>query len=689
METNLIERDIDIFLNKYTRFLSKQIYINKKTYNNFFNNYNYLFKELDKNIFLYKNTNRYKKIKNIEKNQLKLLKHHNQKYLNQHLLKNNDYFDKFYSKELLDKQKRKIILTEEDSLLVINAKNNIPLICGKIDYLIKTSSLKESNILVLTDNQTISTQIKNDLTKIFNYQNISIYTIIDYGKIIIDKNYNPISEKRKITILSNYIKNIFKNKELFNKLYNSFKNKIYLNKDYKVYKNFKDYHNYLYKKMYLKSKLSQNNFNKQEILKRRTYLRTINNEIVNYKEEVDIANFLYLNSINYRYNKKESIFYIYNIDNYNYIKYIPNYKSNEQPINNRYIYLYSNYLKTLKDKLKCEKYQIKLISDEELYNKLRDTTENNYFLTLINDYLIPLISHYKINNNFKNLNINKNQEQQVLNIISYYQKYLSLNKLYDQEDLINIISNNITTKKNNYKYLINITKHLNLSQKINNLTIIDNYKDNNIILKDNIKLFYDYKKYLNNNSQIPIINTYLNYQELNNLTNNYIEENIKIIESTIKSKLNKKINIYIYNDYNRLLINKNKSIITNSIISKIKTKDNLLILGNKPKDINTILSEEYFSKKNNNNIINNKYKTLLDYKSLSNQISNNYNSIILINLIPNKFDDNIFNINLNHQIKLLLYLALTKSKNKIYILWPKSKLNKISRLNLKNISIYE
>ena len=44
---NLFQYDIDNFLKKYTRFLSKNIYIDNKTYTTFMQEYNYLFKKIE------------------------------------------------------------------------------------------------------------------------------------------------------------------------------------------------------------------------------------------------------------------------------------------------------------------------------------------------------------------------------------------------------------------------------------------------------------------------------------------------------------------------------------------------------------------------------------------------------------------------------------------------------------------
>lgn len=694
METNLIENDVDIFLDKYTRFITKNIYISKYLYNSFIDSYDYLFKELEKNIFLYENTSKYKEIKKILDNKDKLLRRHNQNYLKDAMIKYNEYFNNIYSKEKLDINKRKIILAEEDNILVVNNKNNIYLVCMKVDYLIKKKKYREESILILTEDKKIYLDLKEELVNKFNYTKVRVYTTIEYGMKIINNNYRLISINDEFNIIVDYIKNIlFKDKELFNKLYKSFQNKIYLNKDYKDYETFHDYHNYLYKRMFLSSNLSLKEYNKAEINKRKIYLRTLNDEIVSTKEEVDIANMLCLNSINYKYCKDDRVFYIYNGDTYNYIKYIDTKEEILQKDN--YIYLFSKYrdkstyLEKLVYELIKRRYPMELLTEDEVYNRLKETTENSYFIPLINDYLIPLISYYKNNLSFEELNIDKDKQERVIEIYTYYKEYLTKNNLIDKDDLILKINDDINSRHNNYKYLINIYSKEISPIEVKSMNIIEDYEKNMPIVKDNIKLFYDYKNYLNDNKIIPILNCYTDYNEINNITKNYINSNLELIDKTLKSKANKHISIYIYNDSNRLLINKNKSIITNKIVSKMRDKDKLLILGKNSYDAKDILIDNYFSKKDKNTIIYNKDNVLIDYKYLNLEINNNYNNIVLINLIPNKYEEDILEKNYAYKIKLLLYIALTKSKNTVYILWPKSNMKVIKKLNMKNISIYE
>ena len=116
MDTNLISQDMNCFLDKYTRFMTKNIYITTSMYHCFLEQYQYLYDVLEKNYFLYNDNIQYKKIMKILQNKNRLIKLHNQKYLKTALKEYEFYFKSFSFNDKLDQRKRMIILTEEDNI---------------------------------------------------------------------------------------------------------------------------------------------------------------------------------------------------------------------------------------------------------------------------------------------------------------------------------------------------------------------------------------------------------------------------------------------------------------------------------------------------------------------------------------------------------------------------------------------
>ena len=86
INSDLVMYDIKNFLDKYTRFMTKNIYITRDMYNNFMKSYDYLYRKLESDAVLYRENIKYIKMMEIKDNSNSLLKLHNQKYLKKNFL---------------------------------------------------------------------------------------------------------------------------------------------------------------------------------------------------------------------------------------------------------------------------------------------------------------------------------------------------------------------------------------------------------------------------------------------------------------------------------------------------------------------------------------------------------------------------------------------------------------------------
>lgn len=689
---NLIISDIEKFLNKYTRFMTKKIYINHSMYNQFLNQYDYLYQELEKNTFLYCENAKYKKMMNIKQNKNNLIKLHNKKYLQQALKKYQCFFNSIDSQNQLDDNSRRIILCEENKMLVVYPKNIYNLIIAKIKYLLEIKKYPLNKILILTAQETDYQLLNQELEK----QNlkISLENIQTYEMTFLKEQEQLLTKEKQYNLLKDYlIYHLFPNKEEFNNLYKAFSKNIYLNKDYKDYDTFNDYHNYMYKRKFLASKLSLKKFNELEIKNRKPYLRTIQNEIVKTKEEVDIANFLYLNSIPYQYNHNSDSFVIEIDQKQNLIKFIKGEKrgyNQENTYQDSTIYLYSSYIEktTYLEQLAYELikrcYPIELRSEEDIYNQLKETTLENYFNEFILESLIPALNYYKNHQNFENTKLTKNQITEILKINTYYQNYLKKYYLIEKEELLKRMEEKLNHSNNKYVIFIG---ECNITTNINSMQIIRNYKEINLI-KEQIKLLYDYKKYLYNNKCLTVINTYLDECELKQLTISFLKQNLNIINERLE-KLEKEISIYLYDDNNRLRINQNISKICNQIIDKIDDKNHLLIALNKTKDINLIISNSSCSKINKNTLLTSNQEKI--YFEEIPKIKRKYDYILLPYLIMDNYHEPLLKDNFHHAIKMNLYTVLSQCKKSIFLLCPYSRKKELQQIigNLKTVTIYK
>lgn len=772
MNKDILIEEVNNYLNKYKKFMTKDIYITSNMYDTFTNKYKYLYDCLDKNTCEYKN------ILKIINDKNKLLRKHNRKYVDNKLIKYKFYFDNMFNdinkNIILDKSQREAIICDEDNLLVLSGAGSgkTTTISAKVKYLIDVKNIKPDKICVITFTKKAKEELDYKINKIFN-SNVDIYTFHSLGLKIIkyyykNKDTDIIDEKGQYKIICDYIKNnLFKDKDKFSLFFEAFKNKTSFSEEYKLFDNYYDYHNYMYKRKYINSNTTMDNYIKEQAKRRRNYLKTLNGEYCKSKEEVDIANFLYLNNIDYQYEKSykkldnlkiyKPDFYIEQNNNYNYIEHfgidkvnktnnhytkeeLTNYLKNmklkekyhcDEKIEDLFIITYSkvlgkrNYLSVLKDSLIKKGYVLSKKDNNLVYERLKDTSEDRYINNFVNRIVIPFISYFKRSNykleDFKNIKTDNDLLNKQIRVISdiylNYESKLREKNLIDFEDMINISYKVMPyiKEKNlgvDYKYII-IDEYQDVSMQRFNLTkrIEELFKSKIIAFGDDyqtifgfsgsrIDLMTEFRNYLSDAKQIPIPNVYRNSQELIDVATKFINKNSKQIKKKLISnkRLINPIELYIYNDSNYINTNINKSIILSNILDKIylsNNKSNVLLLERYNNDIDTILNNNLFIRKNHENIIYKKHEDMkIDYLTIHKSKGLEYDNCILINAIDDKYgfpskiedeeiikllkpkiEENIF----YPEERRLFYVAMTRTKNKLYILVPKSKTSSFIR----------
>ena len=769
MDNIYMEDEIEKFIIKYKKFITKDIYITNKMYHTFMQKYKYLY------TYVHHNNKNYTFLRDIVIKQRQIVKMHNTNFVNKKLIDYKDYFDNMFKdidkNILLDKNQRKAIICEEENLLVIAGAGSgkTTTMTAKVKYLIDKCNYKESDIAVISFTNKACDEIKDRLQNGFGLNNVEVYTFHKLGLNILrtatKEKLNIIENAGQYKIFIDYIKdNLFKNKNKFNDFYLAFNHILKLSDNFKDFNNFKEYHDYLYKRKYTKNDTDLKKYIEAQVNKRKKYYKTIKGEIVKSKEEVDIANFLYLNSIDYEYEKSinknmknnksyKPDFYIYENELFNYIEHfgidelgtnssftekeLKNYLSTlklKQDYHKKYydkdlfIISYSNkdrsiIINNLRKEIVKRGYTLKRRNLNEVYNMLKNTSEDVYFYDFINNLLIPFISYFKGSNreknDFKELYKHINNEKLLLELkvieefYNYYENKLKENNLIDFEDMVNLAYKNISNIQEkdlgvSYKYIIideyqdiSIQRY-NLTAKIANLfkskifAVGDDYQTIFSFAGSRIDLFTEFKKYMKDASVIPIENTYRNSQELLDLAGEFIRKNKKQIEKRLKSSkhLEKPVEIFIYDDENEYTKDINKAKLVNAVVKIINQnnyKDKILILGRYKKDIDSIINNKFFTKKNKEKILCNNYpNSNITYLTIHSSKGLGFDQCILINAIDDKYgfpskieDDPLIKlIKPNNEENILFpeerrlfYVALTRTKNKLYIVCPKSKVS--------------
>ena len=328
-------------------------------------------------------------------------------------------------------------------------------------------------------------------------------------------------------------------------------------------------------------------------------------------------------------------------------------------------------------------------------------------------FCLQFIQKIKIKNYIINDVVTSNKKEKffidfINRLFNYYQNKLKENNMVDFDDIILKATKEINNKQLSYKYII-VDEYQDISKQrfefIKKISDISNSKI--IVVGDDwqtiysfsgseISLFLDFKKLVGQASLLKITNTYRNSQELINIAGNFVMKNKEqITKQLISSKsLNQPITISLYkNDkINKLYL------CLKDIINKYGCNQSILLLGRYAFDINTYLGTIFYKKDNYvycKKISNLKmvFLTVHSAKGLG------FDQVIILNVnnevygFPSKvINDKLINLidnNTNYILeeRRLFYVALTRTKNKVYILSNKQKISPFVLELIKNNNV--
>ena len=653
MQSSLIISDMKSFLDKYTRFMTKDIYISKHMNQEFLDGYLYLKVELEKNKYLYQDSNNYKRFFEIFSRSDEFVKLHNQKYLKNFIGKEESFFERF---DTLNKSQLMSVVLDEDNVVVVSRKNYFSLIAAKLKFGSEYLKWNLHKVMVLVTDDEDLDELKKELS-VYEVEDVFIDSSTHYSMSCLEKNESLIQENVLYDTLFQYIiLDIYSDKKHFNSFYKAFSNDIYLNRDYQDFDTFRDYHCYLYKRMFLESHLSLKKYNERETKKRRGQLRTIDNVYVSCREDVDVGNFLYLNCIDYQYdsgkfivssNSSSSVISFEDVDDKDKI----------------ILHKGDKYLEVLVYELVKRQYGMERRSDEDIYAMLRDTTMDSYFSEFIKEILIPGIYYYQRNGNFDGTNFDEEQCKELKLFYEYYGSFMKKNHYVDLYSIQSRVQKKINSSQ--YEYYISLGK-CEFEFPSRSFVVLKNYPVISFI-KENARFLYDYKNYVNDRKSLAVSHVFDSMDELERLTQGFIRDNLDYLNQ--KMEKNKK-NIYIlfYDEENKLKAPFN---MVSSVASIVSDETREICFGFLSKsDMRVMFSGGYFIKKSQD-ILESHYGSYCCV-SISN-ITQKHDIIILPNLISNSYHYRLEKINEVYQVKLGLFMVLDKCRYGVYLLCPSSK----------------
>lgn len=315
------------------------------------------------------------------------------------------------------------------------------------------------------------------------------------------------------------------------------------------------------------------------------------------------------------------------------------------------------------------------------HNKLIKRILNEVDIDNLKKLIFTFINLYKSNYNDINYLLNLYQKSHFINKIYFkiileiyhiYNQELESSNLYDFNDMIKIATNNINNNqiKTNYKYIIidefqdtslNRFKLINAIMKQNNAKIFvvgDDYQSIYRFSGCNLDIFLNFNKLVNDLNIINLDYNYRNPKEIIDVANSFIMKNKNQIqkETICLKNINKPIKICFY---------KNKRTAIEKILKYIDTKYLILGRNNKDKDLFNVQDKPFLTI--------HKSKGLEEDNIILINLTNNNNSL------PSKIKNHKV---INKIIKTdyypyeeerrLFYVALTRTRNNIYLLVPKS-----------------
>ncbi len=423
-----------------------------------------------------------------------LVEEHNERYIKETLQKDKKYLDHILESVdpgiLLDEEQRRVVLTDEDYCLVIAGAGagKTTTVAAKVRYLVERKAVDPEQILVISFTNKAVKELRDKINRDLDIP-CPIATFHSTGNAILNK-YTPeklniIDSSKLYFVLQDYFKrNILKNESLVNNLILFFAS--YFDAPYKG-DDLNQFFNKVAKANFSTLRSDLNEFQRQIMDSRSKKMVTIQNEILRSFQEVEIANFLYLNGIDYEYEPVYQYHILLSRKPYTpdfIIKqdgrraYLEHFGITEDGVNSRYtqdelnkykkavndkvllhrrhgtdlIYTFSAYkdkrslTEHLKEALIRHGFELRPRSNQEIMEKLVASEENRYIkklLTLICRFIVNFKTNgYKAEEFSRMYHTTKNERTRLfLNICNdcylEYERFLKENHAVDFEDMIN------------------------------------------------------------------------------------------------------------------------------------------------------------------------------------------------------------------------------------------------------------
>lgn len=703
---------------------------------------------------------------------VEIITKHNHAFLERHLVSEKQYLDSILKKVdpaiNLDEEQRRVVLSDEDYTLVIAGAGagKTTTMAAKVKYLVEKKHVNPDQILVISFTNKAVGELRSKINKALKI-NCPVTTFHKTGYAILRRQ----DEERKMivdggfmfNIISNYLKgNILENPELVDKLilfFGSYFDAPYEGDDLNTF------FNYIAKADFSTLRGNMGEYTEQVINQRTGKQVTIARETLRSSQEVKIANYLYLNNIEYIYEKPYPYNILYSHKPYtpdftitqgDKVAYIEHFGITEDGKNNRYteeqlakyrkavndkvllhrrhktdlIYTFSKYndgrdlLEHLNEQLIEHGFKLEERSAKEVFEKIVSTEENKYIANLVK-LICTFIQNYKTNgypiDKFYTFKYKTNNVRTRLFLDIYeqcyheYSKRLKEKNAIDFEDMINdsakiIQEQKINGKKLDFKYIIvdeyqdisrqrfNLTRELSILCDAKIIAVGDDWQSIYAYAGSDITLFTHFKEAFGHGLELSLTRTYRNSQEVIDIAGGFIQKNTAQIKKALVSPKHIKDPIIIETYTEEVdrkqyegkggkyfLVGKTVETIIKKILSEAPDSS-ILLLGRYGFDAyNLGRSADFVYDEKTGNLYSKVFADKpIEFLTVHRAKGLGYDNLIIINArnevygFPSQVQEDPvmkYVVKDDHSIEYaeerrLFYVALTRTKNRVYIVTP-------------------
>ncbi|MGV2393201.1 UNVERIFIED_CONTAM: AAA family ATPase [Campylobacter lari] len=257
-----------------------------------------------------------------KKDFLKLIDNKNNKYINDNI--NDPIFNKVNGFSLDIDQRKAILYNEQNTLVVAGAGSGKTLtICGMVKYLLEKKNIKPNEILLLSYSKKSANDLNRKLKLINSDLEATTFHSLGYQTLKKMNKKTPTVYDQLESFIENYFKFAIENNEnMREKIFNFYALYNEASNENIKFDNLSQFYDNILENDFitLKNKLCKIN-NLDDKKSNNKQLKTLRKEKVKSYEELVIANFYFINGINYEYESK----YKYISADENHREYLPDF----------------------------------------------------------------------------------------------------------------------------------------------------------------------------------------------------------------------------------------------------------------------------------------------------------------------------------------------------------------------------